>query len=375
MSLYGGSAVIQIKEVSMNIRIGLENRVRKAVLARLKQAYATGALRLIKRIHALLQLAAGQTVTEVADELALGEQTVRDYVRTFLLNGVDSLVYHRPSGRPAKLTKTQRKELATLIEAGPEAAGYDCGCWSAVLIQDLIYRRFGREYNPHYVSELLHQLGFSFQKGRFVSDHLNEAQRQEWLQTAWPRILHYARRRQALLLFGDEASFAQWGSLSYTWARKGQQPLVKTSGKRKGYKVFGLIDYFSGRLFYKGHTGRFTSTSYQAFLREVLAQTQQHLVLIQDGARYHTSADMLHFFEQHQDRLTVYQLPAYSPDFNPIEYLWRKVKKQATHLRYFPTFEELTQKVEAKLLHFAKTPAEILSLMGKYCGSLGTVAA
>lgn len=359
----------------MNIRIGIENSVRKAILARLKQAYATGALRLIRRIHALLDLAAGQTVLEVAATLDLGEQTVRDYVRTFLLKGIDSLVYHRPSGRPPKLTKTQRKELATLIEAGPEAAGYDCGCWSAVLIQDLIYCRFGREYNPRYVSALLAQLGFSFQKACFVSDHLNEAQRHEWLQTAWPRILHYARRRKALLLFGDEASFAQWGSLSYTWARQGQQPTVKTSGKRKGYKVFGLIDYFSGRLFYKGHTGRFTSASYQAFLSEVLAQTQQHIVLIQDGARYHTSADMVDFFEQHQARLTVYQLPGYSPDFNPIEYLWRKVKKQATHLRYFPTFEMLTQKVEDKLLYFAKTPGEILSLMGKYCDSLGLVPA
>lgn len=359
----------------MHIRIGFENRVRKAILARLKQAYAAGALRLIKRIHALLHLAAGQTVAEVADSLDLGEQTVRDYVRTFLLNGVDSLVYHRPSGRPPKLTKTQRKELAALIEAGPEAAGYDCGCWSAVLIQDLIQRRFGREYNPHYVSELLDHLGFSFQKARFVSDHLNEGLRQEWLQTAWPRILRYAQRTKALLLFGDEVSFAQWGSLSYTWARKGQQPTVKTSGKRKGYKVFGLIDYFSGRLFYKGHTGRFTSVSYQAFLREVLAQTRQPIVLIQDGAKYHTSTDMVDFFEQHQDRLTVYQLPAYSPDFNPIEYLWRKVKKQATHLRYFPTFEELIHKVEEKLLYFAKTPNEILGLMGKYCDSLGTAVA
>ena len=133
----------------MNIRIGFENSVRKAILARLKQAYASGALRLIKRIQALLALAAGQTVPEVAEDLALGEQTVRDYVHTFLLNGIASLVYHRPSGRPSKLTKTQRKELTTLIEAGPEAAGYECGCWSAVLIQDLIYRRFGREYNPH----------------------------------------------------------------------------------------------------------------------------------------------------------------------------------------------------------------------------------
>jgi hypothetical protein len=63
---------------------------------------------------------------------------------------------------------------------------------------------------------LLHNLGFSYQKARFVSDHLNEAKRLEWRRTRWPRILQHARQRKALLLFGDEASFAQWGSLSYT---------------------------------------------------------------------------------------------------------------------------------------------------------------
>ena len=81
-----------------------------------------------------------------------------------------------------------------------------------------------------------------------MSDHLDEVARQHWLTETWPEIRRVAQAQQAMILFGDEASFAQWGSLSYTWAPKGQQPTVKTSGKRKGYKVFGLIDFFSGRL-------------------------------------------------------------------------------------------------------------------------------
>jgi hypothetical protein len=78
------------------------------------------------------------------------------------------------------------------------------------------------------------------------------------------------------LLFGDEVSFAQWGSLGYTWALKGQPPVVKTTGKRKGYKVLGLIELFSGRFFYHGQEERFDSERYQAFLAQVLAQTTEH---------------------------------------------------------------------------------------------------
>ena len=105
---------------------------------------------------------------------------------------------------------------------------------------------------------------------------------------------------------------------------------MPTSGKCKGYKIFGLINSFTGQFFYKSHTGRFNSESYAAFLLDVLSQTQQHLIVIQDGARYHTSRAMQVFFETHKGRLTIEQLPAYSPDFNPIEQLWKKVKKEAT---------------------------------------------
>ncbi len=76
---------------------------------------------------------------------------------------------------------------------------------------------------------------------------------------------------------------------------RGQQPEVKTSGKRKGYKLFGLVEYFTGQFFYQAITGRFQSESYQAFLEYVLAQISQPLIIIQDGARYHTSKAMQAF--------------------------------------------------------------------------------
>jgi transposase len=362
------------QEVSLvSFTLHLSAFTRKHLYRRLQQAYASGSLKLIKRIHALLALAQGQSVSDVAQMLALGAQTVRDYRNQYLCQGMASLVYTAPPGRPSKLTKTQRQELAQWLKASPQDSGYTSGCWNTPMIQDLIQRHFGVVYHPHYIATLLKNMGFSYQKARFVSDHLSEAKRLEWRQSRWPKILRHAKQRKALLLFGDEASFAQWGSLSYTWAPTGHQPEVPTSGKRKAYKVFGLIEYFSGRFFYKAHAGRFNSQSYAAFLREVLSQTPQPIVVIQDGARYHTSKAMEAFFKMHEDRLTIEQLPAYSPDFNPIEHLWKKVKKEATHLKHFPAFTDLQQEVDRALLHFAQTPREITVLMARYCEKLGKV--
>jgi transposase len=345
-----------------SVRFTLTSYSRRAVEGRLKTAQQQGNLRQVKYLLAILAIGDGRSYAEVAVVLRVHEKTVAAWVCAFCCDGLKGAPRQRPTGRPPKLTPTQKAELASLIEDGPVKAGYSGACWRSPMIQQLIYDRFGVFYNVFYIAQLLKNLGFSYQKAAFVSAHLDEGKRHGWCTTTWPQILRLAKERKALLFFGDEASFPQWGTLSYTWARRGQQPLVKTSGKRKGYKVFGLLEYFTGQFWSQGQEGRFNSEAYSTFLIHVLERTTQPIILIQDGAKYHTSAVMQHFFAMHTERLTVFQLPAYSPDYNPIEKLWKKVKKEGTHLHYFPTFEALREKVEQVLLKFANTPAEILAL-------------
>ena len=323
---------------------------------------------MIKRILAILSVTDGTPYSLIAEIIQVNEESIRLWVNIVLLKGIDGLKSKKGSaGRPPKLTKTQRKELDKLITEGPVKAGFSGACWRSPMIQTLIYERFGVSYSVHYISQLLKNMGFSYQKAKFVADHKDEEKRQEWIEKTWPEILALAQKKNAYILFGDEVSFPQWGSLTYTWAKRGQQPLVKTSGTRRGYKVFGLIDYFSGRFFCKGHDqGRLNSESYEAFLTEVLSKTRKHIILIQDGARYHTSKAMRSFFDKKAHRLTVYDLPSYSPDYNPIEKLWKKIKEKEIHLHYFPTFDSLKNKVEEALLSFKGMKNEILSLFGFY---------
>jgi transposase len=356
----------------MHIRIQLSHATVKALHSRLQDAYRKDDVRLVRRITVLIDLLVHHVpIVVLCERWRLSPACLYDWQKAFLLRGLNSLVYGHGGGRQPKLTPTQQKRLVTLLEAGPLVVGCETACWTSVLIRVLIWREFGVLYNRHYVCTLLHNLGFSFQKARFVSDHLDAAKRLAWLRDKWPTILRAAQRRKGLILFEDEASFAQWGSLSYTWAKRGHQPEVPTSGKRKGYKVFGAIEYFSGQLFYQGLEGRFNSDSYHAFLQMILAQTHEHLFLIHDGARYHTSAATQAFFAAHRDRLTVEPLPSYSPDYNPIEYLWKKTKQRATHNQYFKEFVVLTLSVDNALAYFATHPTDVLGLFGRYCEESG----
>ncbi len=333
----------------------------------LQQAQNNGDLRKAKRIMAILAVVEGTSYSTIAKTLKVSDESIRLWVNAFLLYGVKSFIYKKSTGRPSKLTKTQRKQLDRLISQGPQKSGFPGACWRSPMIQWLIYEKFGVEYSVFYIPQLLKNMGFSYQKAKFVADHKDPEKRKEWLEQKWPEILKLAEQKNAYILFGDEASFPQWGSLSYTWAKRGQQPVVPTSGKRRGYKVFGLIDYFTGRFFCKGHDkGRLNTASYQSFLTEVLSKTRKHIILIQDGASYHTSKAMRQFFEKKANRITVFELPSYSPDYNPIEKLWKKIKEKEIHLYYFPTFDSLKNKVEEALLRFKDLKNEVLSLFGFY---------
>src|SRR5437879_4976968 len=276
----------QQEDTPVCIRIQLSRATVNDLHKRLQHAYQRDDVRLVRRLTVLRDLLVQQVPMAVlCERWGLSLSCLYNWQKALLLRGMDSLVSRHGGGRRPKLTPRQKQRLVELIEAGPLVVGFETACWNSVLIRVLIWREFGVLYNCQYVCTLLHNLGFSFQKARFVSDHLDAARRQHWLQQEWPRILRAAQRRKGLILFEDEASFAQWGSLSYTWARRGQQPEVKTSGKRKGYKVFGASEYFSGRLFYQGIEGRLNSESYQAFLQRILAQTTAHLLWIHDGDR------------------------------------------------------------------------------------------
>jgi transposase len=350
----------------LNLSIGISVETVKTLEETLRQAYRAGDAKLVKRVTALLGISRHESARWMAAELGCSVASIYLWLKHLLYEGPAGLRIRWGGGRHSKLSKTQKARLCELIKAGSLAAGFTGACWNAAMLQELIQREFGVLYNVHYLSELLGNLGFSFQKARFVSDHLDEAKRRVWLKELWPKFLAQAKAAKGLVLFGDEASFAQWGSLGYTWAPIGQQPLVKTTGKRKAYKVLGAIDFFSGRLFYQGVVGKLNAASYIRFLKLILRQTRRPVFLVQDGASYHRAKAVKDFLAQQTRRLTVTQLPSYSPDYNPIEYLWRATKREATHNHYFPLFADLVASVEKTLTTLATCPAYVRSLFTFY---------
>jgi len=413
----------------------------KSILEKLQEniliALRLSNIRLYRLAKALLWYAEGLGIKEIAKRLGVDIKTIVKWLKTFIHKGMAWLTgqHYKGRGRKEKLTKVQQKQLVGLIKAGPEANGFHCGIWNSAMIAEVIWQKFEVRYNLNYLSSLLKKLGFSYQKARFISDRQEEekyqAARKEWLEQTLPAIIKKAEAENSVVLFGDEVSFAMWGSLARTWAPTGQQPTVKTTGIRKGLKMFGTIELKGGSFQYQQslayalkpkslkllkeeklpkeflvllrtlkneqyvtqqhflsalnalgegelitqyqsvilqHTetsGRFNGESYVVFLKQLLAFYKGNIILIEDGAPYHGSNVVNEFKLANVDRLTIERLPAFSPDYNPIEKLWKNTKRDSTHMKYFKTFEDLHNSVITTFKTYMQDASKVLCVMKK----------
>jgi 3-methyladenine DNA glycosylase/8-oxoguanine DNA glycosylase len=142
-------------------------------------------------------------------------------------------------------------------------------------------------------------------------------------------------------------------------------------------KVFGVIGFFNGDFHYMETPDKFNAQTYVQFLETVVGQYNCPVILIEDGAKYHNGPDAREFKErmESEGKLFVHRLPSYSPDYNPIEKLWRKTKRDATHCKYFPAFDDLRNAVMNAFEKYMRDATKVIGVMKKLREQAGLSAA
>ena len=62
------------------------------------------------------------------------------------------------------------------------------------------------------------------------------------------------------------------------------------------------------------------------YLNQLFRQIPGCIVILWDGASSHRAKDVARFLDEHRDRISAWRIPPYSPDFNPVEWLWAEIK-------------------------------------------------
>lgn len=159
-------------------------------------------------------------------------------------------------------------------------------------------------------------------------------------------------------MFEDEASFWLDGTLHQTWSRVGNQPRVDTFGQRKTAHVFGAVSLENRPRFRWQFADVFNGHTFLNFLKHLVSRSRRKIFLVIDNGPCHNlKPEGKEWLSENGHRIELFRLPPYSPEFNPIEGLWKQTKKTTTHNRFYRTVAERDAALTATFQQFDDFPS------------------
>lgn len=240
---------------------------------------------------------------------------------------------------------------------------------SAAMAQAFLRDTFQKTFSLSGVRKLLKRLGFSFHK---VSSFLFKAKRDQ--QEAFvkdyeqdkPKVQADGGRRYFLdgvhPLYGMEV-------LYYCWLPVGQRLELGVGGGRKRLNILGAFcpddhEYVDRRYTDKNLTAQSVIELFER-LRELHPETK-HFRIYLDNARYQHAKILKAWVEQTKTQKGVTfdlkYLPAYSPNLNLIERLWKFVRKEALQT-WHESFEKMQEAVAGVLDNLPDYKEQLRTLM------------
>jgi transposase len=156
--------------------------------ALLQEAESNKDLGTWRRAKSVLGYLDGQKVIALSEALEVTRGSINRWLQWYQAMGAEGLRDAERPGPTPRLSEEQKAELATVIEAGPQAAGFTSGMWTGPMIGDLIRRRFGVRYHNHHIPRLLGWMGFSVQRPRKRLARADAEAQAVWLRHRLPAI-------------------------------------------------------------------------------------------------------------------------------------------------------------------------------------------
>lgn len=110
-----------------------------------------------------------------------------------------------------------------------------------------------------------------------------------------------------------------------TWAPKGKTPRIEYNFNWKKLSAMAGIT-LDGKIYFRVHECSIKKEQVIQYLGQLLRHIKGYIVILWDGSSAHRAKDVTHFLDEHKDRISAYRIPPYSPDFNPVEWLWAEIK-------------------------------------------------
>ncbi len=311
--------------------------------------------RIYQRLSAVLWSDAGRSREEIAELVGVSTRQVGQWLRIFRNKGLVGLCTLHYKGDPGRLRPAQIEQLKQQIVQGAFHTAEQVRTW--------VHDTFGVAYSATGIKELLHRIGASYHK---VSGFFWKADVKKQKQFVRKYRRHKREAGPKTRRYFVDACHPVWGlDLLYScWLLVGQRFYVGVGNGRKRLNILGAYspddhDYVDLRLTKENITGEQFVKLLEA-LRAKHPETEKFLLYL-DNAKYYSKPVVKEWLMAHPEFRLV-PLPAYSPNLNLIERLWKFLRKKALN-RWHKTFEAMQAAVAEVLDHLGEYRDELATLM------------
>jgi transposase len=209
---------------------------------------------------------------------------------------------------------------------------------------------------------LLKQQGLSWKKCQKVLRKAKSEQRTAFIaefQTLFTQVC----RAQLRLIYIDEAHVHRDLELGYTWAPTGKPAWRCSDCPPLSARLnwYGAYDFTQAQCFLwqEGSCNQANTVKFLQQLVKWLGPLATPVLIIWDGAPWHKAT----LVQEAAAALgcCLQPLPAYSPDLNPIEGLWKWLRAEVTHNHCHPTLHDLFEACQSFIQRINAAPEQLLA--------------
>ncbi len=265
--------------------------------------------------HALLSLLAG-----------VSENTMREYFRLYQEGGIERLkevYFYRPESELQAHAATLEAHFRDHLPATVKEAMSEIEALTGIKRSETQVRQF------------LKKLGLRRRKVGMLPAKADPDAQATFLEEQIAPRLAEAQAGKRAVFFVDAAHFVLAAFLGYLWSFA--RVFIKSPAGRQRFNVLGALNVITHELVTVTNTTYITATQVGELLRKLAAlNLGLPVTVFLDNARYQKCALVTSVAASLNIELCY--LPAYSPNLNLIERLWKFVKKECLYSKYYADF-------------------------------------
>lgn len=305
---------------------------------------------IFERLLFINQLYLGDSVEIACERMCIAVQTGYNWLDLWNQKGYQGLAPEFGGGTPPKLTGEQTQQLKDKLKSGN---------WLTQEVRALVRKEFGILYSFRHISRTLRGFGMNYAKP-YSHDYRRPVDAEALLAQSIIKAVKTATP-DTVVGFMDEASPQTTDNRQRVWSFG--KPIKEKNTTKYKANTFGFYPINGKEVveFYENSK----APNVCEFLRKIKDRNPgKHPLIFWDNAPQHKAKATIKFAESLGIILIL--LPKYSPDLDPIEYVWKSVRRRISQIDFIGSEWSFKESIRTAFHRLAKGKSFMASWLVKF---------